>query len=111
MAEVERPIVKRSLLSWVFDGNLGWQITLLGVIAVAVFTRVLPLEMQKRIVNQAITLRNVDLLLLYCGYYLAAVLVASGCKYAGHSSPRSLVTMTWLKLRWSSLHSPARKVA
>jgi ABC-type multidrug transport system fused ATPase/permease subunit len=81
MAEVERPIVKRSLLSWVFDGNLGWQFTLLGVIAVAVFTRVLPLEMQKRIVNQAITLRNVDLLLLYCGYYLAAVLVASGCKY------------------------------
>jgi ABC-type multidrug transport system fused ATPase/permease subunit len=81
MAEVERPIVKRSLLSWVFDGNLGWQITLLGVIAVAVFTRVLPLEMQKRIVNQAITLRNVDLLLLYCGYYLAAVLVASACKY------------------------------
>ena len=36
-----------------------------GVIAVAVFTRVLPLEMQKRIVNQAITLRNVDLLLLF----------------------------------------------
>ena len=28
MAEVERPIVKRFLLSWVFDGNLGWQITL-----------------------------------------------------------------------------------
>ena len=64
MAEVERPIVKRSLLSWVFDGNLGWQITLLGVIAVAVFTRVLPLEMQKRIVNQAITLRNVDVLVI-----------------------------------------------
>jgi ABC-type multidrug transport system fused ATPase/permease subunit len=81
MAEVERPIVKRSLRSWVFDGNLGWQITLLGVIAVAVFTRVLPLEMQKRIVNQAITLRKVDLLLLYCGYYLAAVLVSSACKY------------------------------
>ena len=81
MAEGDRPIVKRSLLSWVFDGNLGWQITLLGVIAVAVFTRVLPLEMQKRIVNQAITLRNVDLLLLYCGYYLAAVLVSSACKY------------------------------
>jgi ABC-type multidrug transport system fused ATPase/permease subunit len=82
MAEVERPIIKRSLHSWVFDGNLGWQLTLLGVIAVAVFTRVLPLEMQKRIVNQAITLRKVDLLLLYCGYYLAAVLLSSACKYA-----------------------------
>jgi ABC-type multidrug transport system fused ATPase/permease subunit len=98
MAEVERPIVKRSLLSWVFDGNIGWQVTLLGVIAVAVFTRVLPLEMQKRIVNQAITLRNVDLLLLYCGYYLAAVLVASACKYAinileTHISQRVLARM------------------
>ena len=98
MAEVERPIVKRSLLSWVFDGNLGWQITLLGVIAVAVFTRVLPLEMQKRIVNQAVTLRNVDLLLLYCGYYLAAVLVSSACKYAinileTHISQRVLARM------------------
>ena len=98
VAEVERPIVKRSLLSWVFDGNLGWQITLLGVIAVAVFTRVLPLEMQKRIVNQAVTLRNVDLLLLYCGYYLAAVLVSSACKYTinileTHISQRVLARM------------------
>jgi ABC-type multidrug transport system fused ATPase/permease subunit len=98
VAEVERPIVKRSLLSWVFDGILGWQITLLGVIAVAVFTRVLPLEMQKRIVNQAVTLRNVDLLLLYCGYYLAAVLVSSACKYTinileTHISQRVLARM------------------
>ncbi|MCU0563656.1 MAG: ABC transporter ATP-binding protein/permease [Desulfobacterales bacterium] len=45
------------------------------------FTRVLPLEMQKRIVNQAVGMRNLDLLLLYCSYYLAAVLVTSICKY------------------------------
>ena len=81
MAKAERPIVKRSLFSWVFDGNLRWQILLLVIIAVTVFTRVLPLEMQKRIVNQAISLRKLDLLLIYCGYYLAAVLVSSACKY------------------------------
>ncbi|MFO7708577.1 MAG: ABC transporter ATP-binding protein/permease [Desulfobacterales bacterium] len=82
MDKAKRPIVRRSLFSWVFDGNLGWQIALLAVIAVVVFARVLPLEMQKRIVNQAITLRDLDLLLIYCGFYLAAVLIANACKYA-----------------------------
>lgn len=81
MDKAKRPIVRRSLFSWVLDGNLGWQLSLLAVIAVVVFARVLPLEMQKRIVNQAITLRDVDLLLLYCGFYLAAVLLANACKY------------------------------
>ncbi|RPJ75752.1 MAG: ABC transporter ATP-binding protein, partial [Desulfobacteraceae bacterium] len=82
MGKAERPIVRRSLYSWVFDGNLGWQLLLLAVIAVVVVARVLPLEMQKRIVNQAITLRDLDRLLLYCGFYLAAVLLANACKYA-----------------------------
>ena len=81
MAKAKPPIVKRSLFSWVFDGNLKWQLLLLAIIGVFVFTRVLPLEMQKRIVNQAISLRKVDLLLTYCGYYLAAVLLSSACKY------------------------------
>ncbi|MCU0559296.1 MAG: ABC transporter ATP-binding protein/permease [Desulfobacterales bacterium] len=82
MEKAKQPIVRRSLFSWVLDGNLGWQLSLLAVIAVVVFARVLPLEMQKRIVNQAITLRDLDLLLLYCGFYLAAVLLANACKYA-----------------------------
>jgi len=47
----------------VFEGNVRWQVLLLAIIAVTVFTRVLPLEMQKRIVNQAISLRKLDLLL------------------------------------------------
>lgn len=98
MANVNRPIVKRSLFSWVFEGNLRWQVLLLAVIAVTVFTRVLPLEMQKRIVNQAISMRKLDLLLTYCGYYLAAVLVSSGCKYLinvleTHISQRVLARM------------------
>ncbi len=58
MANVKRPIVKRSLFSWIFEGNLRWQVMLLAVIGVTVFTRVLPLEMQKRIVNQAMGYAN-----------------------------------------------------
>ena len=81
MPTPDRPIVRRSLFSWIFDGNTRWQVLLLVVIGVTVFARVLPLEMQKRIVNQAIGMRKLDLLVLYCAYYLGAVLVASGCKY------------------------------
>ena len=82
MAKTEIPVVKRSIFSWIFADNLRLQMTLLGIIFVTVATRVLPLEMQKRIVNEAINLRKIDLLLMYCGFYLGAVLLASGLKYA-----------------------------
>ncbi len=53
---------------------------LLVVIVITVGARVLPLEMQKKIINHAIGLKKLDLLLIYCGYYLAAVVAASGLK-------------------------------
>jgi ABC-type multidrug transport system fused ATPase/permease subunit len=81
MAKTEPPIVKRSIFSWIFPGNLSLQLTLLLIIVAMVFVRVLPLEMQKRIVNEAISLRDFDLLLLYCGIYLVAVIFASALKY------------------------------
>jgi ABC-type multidrug transport system fused ATPase/permease subunit len=74
-------IIEKSLFSWVFSGHLKLKIILLLTIFVTVFTRVFPLEMQKRIVNQAINLKAVDLLLLYCGLYLAAVITNSALKY------------------------------
>ena len=81
MKKADIPVVKRSLFSWVFPGNVKLQIILLVIIIVMVFARVLPLEMQKRIVNEAINLRDIDLLLLYCGIYLVAVIFFSGLKY------------------------------
>ncbi|MEJ2166370.1 MAG: ABC transporter ATP-binding protein/permease [Desulfobacterales bacterium] len=81
MAKIEPPIVKRSLFSWVLADNLKLQLLLLLIIVVMVFARVLPLEMQKRIVNEAIKLRSVDLLFSYCGIYLAAVVFFSLLKY------------------------------
>lgn len=73
-------IVKRSLTSWIFDGNVKLQIALAIIILLIVAIRVVPLEMQKRIVNEAINLRKIDLLITYCGIYLAAVVLASGLK-------------------------------
>jgi ABC-type multidrug transport system fused ATPase/permease subunit len=81
MEKADIPVVKRSLFSWVFPGNVKLQISLLFIIVVMVFARVLPLEMQKRVVNEAINLRDIDLLLLYCGIYLAAVIFSSALKY------------------------------
>ncbi|ABK19697.1 ABC transporter ATP-binding protein/permease [Syntrophobacter fumaroxidans] len=74
-------ITKRPLSYWVKTSNMKLQVLLLGLILITVAARVFPLEMQKKIVNQAIGARKVDLLFLYCGLYLAAVLLASGLKY------------------------------
>lgn len=81
MPQSDPPVVKRSLFSWIVPGNLKLQILLVLAIGVMVFARVVPLEMQKRVVNEAINLRNFDLLVLYCGIYLAAVIFSSGLKY------------------------------
>lgn len=74
------PVVKRKLSSWILDGNLKLQSLLVIVILVTVAIRVVPLEMQRKIVNEAINLRKIDLLITYCGIYLAAVVLASGLK-------------------------------
>jgi len=81
MKKAAIPVFKRSLFSWVFSGNIKLQILLVIIVVVTVFARVLPLEMQKRIVNEAINLRKMDLLFIYCGIYIAAVVLASGLKF------------------------------
>ncbi len=73
----ETPVVKRSLLSWILPGNLHLQIIAVIAIGATVLTRIVPLEMQKRVINEAIYLRKTDLLLIYCGIYLVAVVSAS----------------------------------
>jgi putative ABC transport system ATP-binding protein len=57
------------------------QLLLLVIILISLFFKVLPLEMQKRIVNQAIHLRDEQLLFLYCGFYIGAVTLAGLLKY------------------------------
>ena len=74
-------VVKRKLGSWVLTTNPKLQIMLIFIILITVVSRVVPLEMQKRVVNEAIYLRKVDLLLIYCGIYLAAVIAQGALKY------------------------------
>jgi ABC-type bacteriocin/lantibiotic exporter with double-glycine peptidase domain len=81
MSQTKTPVTRRSLFSWIWSSNLKLQALLLLVIVITVFARVLPLEMQKRIINEAIRFGKIQLLLVYCGLYLAAVVVAVGLKY------------------------------
>lgn len=74
-------ITRRSLFWWVRASNLKLQFLLLFLILVMVGARILPLEMQKRIVNQAIQFSRIDLLLLYSAVYIVAVFLASGLKF------------------------------
>ncbi|THB78722.1 MAG: ATP-binding cassette domain-containing protein [Desulfobulbaceae bacterium] len=78
---IETPIVKRTLFSWVRTSSLPLQLLLLGIIVVLVFLRVLPLEMQKRIINDVLAQKNINLLIYYCLIYLSAVLGASLLKF------------------------------
>jgi ABC-type multidrug transport system fused ATPase/permease subunit len=81
MAKAQAPVVHKSLISWITSKNRWLQVLLVATAIIAVLANVLPLEMQKRIVNDAINLRKFDLLVLYCGIYLAAVIAASILKY------------------------------
>jgi len=78
----EKSVIDRSLLYWVFSSNVRLQIILLVVVAGVVFARVLPLEMQKRIINDAINYKKYNDLIYYCLIYLLSVITASGLKLA-----------------------------
>ena len=104
MEKTEPPIVKRSLFSWIFAGNLKLQILLLLIIVVMVAARVLPLEMQKRIINEAVKLRNIDLLLTYCGVYLASVVFFSLLKYLTNIIQTLITQRTTARMRKALYH-------
>ncbi len=79
---VTSAVTEKSLLYWAFSGNLKLQLILLVVIILIVFARIVPLEMQKRIINDSIALQNFDGLIVYCSIYILSLTAASGLKLA-----------------------------
>jgi ABC-type bacteriocin/lantibiotic exporter with double-glycine peptidase domain len=77
----DEPVIERSLLSWVVNRKRSYQLLLLLPIFDIVFLRVLPLELQKRIVNDVLSSGDFSRLFVYCLIYLAAVLSASTLKF------------------------------
>lgn len=81
--KVAPPIVQRPLLWWIsLRAHRKHQILLLGIVMLTVGLRLVPLEMQKRIVDEGILGKNARLLAIYCAVYLVAFLSASALKYA-----------------------------
>ena len=99
MKKTRPAVVNRSLFSWIFPGNVHLQLFLLLVICITVFARVLPLEMQKRIINQAIKLSDLEKLLFYCGIYLAAVIAANSLKFLINTLETVIAQRTLKKMR------------
>ncbi|WP_147819761.1 ABC transporter ATP-binding protein/permease [Salidesulfovibrio onnuriiensis] len=76
------PVTKKSIYSWVFYKNTNLQILVVAIILVTVAMRLLPLEMSKRIINEAVGMKDLHKLYLYCGVYLVSVVLASVLKMA-----------------------------
>ncbi len=74
-------VTKRTLYSWVLAKNLRWQSLLVILVLLTVGARVVPLEMQKRIINNAIGMGQEGLLILYCLFFIGSVLLASSLKF------------------------------
>lgn len=92
-------VTERTLYSWVLGRNLRWQVLLVMLVLVTVGARVIPLELQKRIINQAIGLGKEDLLLVYCLLFIAAVLLASTLKFVINLLQASIGQKTLKRMR------------
>ncbi|RZW20765.1 MAG: ABC transporter ATP-binding protein, partial [Desulfobulbaceae bacterium] len=81
-AKIDLPIYKRSLFYWVRQTKLSLQLLLVVLILGLVFLRVLPLEIQKRIVNEVLAVGDVNQLVVYCLIFLLAVVLSNILKLA-----------------------------
>ena len=75
------PVTKRSMYFWVLHKNRPLQVLMVTIIVATVFMRLVPIEMQKRIVSDAIQLKKLDALIYYCMIYITAVFTAGSLKY------------------------------
>ncbi|AOY60247.1 MULTISPECIES: ATP-binding cassette domain-containing protein [Desulfococcus] len=92
-------VTQKPLFYWIFHRCRLLQAGLLLIILAGLFFRVFPLEMQKRIVNTAIHLKQTDLLIRYCLLYLGAVLLAGILKYAANVLQKYLGQKILLEIR------------
>ncbi|MEZ0576606.1 ABC transporter ATP-binding protein/permease [Halodesulfovibrio aestuarii] len=81
MAKQLPPVTKRSMYFWVLHKNRPLQLTMITIIVITVAMRLVPIEMQKRIVSDAIQLKKIDALIYYCMIYISAVFLAGILKY------------------------------
>ncbi|PKN41662.1 MAG: ABC transporter ATP-binding protein [Deltaproteobacteria bacterium HGW-Deltaproteobacteria-18] len=92
-------VTKRSLNSWVLEKNGRWQLLIVLLVVGTVAIRVVPLEMQKRIVNQAIGRGDMELLVLYCLLFVGSTLLSSTLKFCINLLQAYIGQHTLLRMR------------
>jgi len=92
-------VTKKTLFQWVKESDMKIQALIVVIIVLMVGARVFPMEMQKRIVNEAIKLQKVHLLMIYCGLFIASVILASGLKYVTNVLQTYMAEKTVARMR------------
>lgn len=77
-------VTEKPLFSWILKRFRTAQAVVLVLLLASIVLRILPLELQKRIINTAIADGDTELLVQYCIYFLLALITAGACKYAGN---------------------------
>jgi len=75
------PITRRPLSSWYLEGGRGLQFGIVAASLSAAVVRVLPIEFQRLIVNEAIQKKQIDSLYLYCAGFFVSALAGLLLKY------------------------------
>jgi len=73
--------MERNLYRYIIQRSLRQQLILTAIIFVSIAVSLAPLQLQKWIVNDAIEMKNLGALLIYCAAFLVAVLAAGALKY------------------------------
>jgi len=89
----------KSLYAFIWQSSRRQQIWLVLVTLMVTPMSMIPLELQRRIVDDAIHDQNLRYMLLLCGIYLAVLLIQGGLKYALNVYRGSLVERVALQLR------------
>jgi len=89
----------KSLYAFIWQSSRRQQIWLVLLTLMVTPMSMIPLELQRRIVDDAIHDQNLRYMLLLCGIYLAVLLIQGGLKYALNVYRGSLVERVALQLR------------
>jgi ABC-type multidrug transport system fused ATPase/permease subunit len=73
--------MEQNLYRYIIRRSLRHQLTLTAIIFVSIGVGLIPLDLQKRIINKAIAMGDLTALLWLCAAFLVAVLAGAGLKY------------------------------
>jgi len=93
-----------TLYRYVWQVSRTRQLKLLAITAILAPLGIVPLEMQRRIVDTAVEQKDLHLLFWFCGIYFAVLLLYGGLKYVLNMEKGAVLEEVTLDLRTRALH-------